>query len=111
MNYLNYIVRILVDSLQAEQGGMVQVPAHIKQEDFKSRLFLRDERKFFLQLIPEETSLFKKSADWYVVKWWVIPEMAWGGGGGGGRCMGIGKLVSWQAVSWKYSGILHILKH
>ncbi len=58
MNYhLNNVVRILVDSLQAEQGGMVQVPGHIKHEDFKSRLFLRDERQFFLQLIHGETRL------------------------------------------------------
>jgi hypothetical protein len=53
---------------------MVQVPGHIKHEDFKSRLFLRDERKFFFQPIP---------GDLYKVKWYVIRDIYLGGGGEG----------------------------
>ncbi len=71
LNYLNYVVRILVDSLQAEQGGMVQVPAHIKDEDFKSRLFLRDERKF-------SYNVYRIGMDWSGEL-----SQSWLGGGGG----------------------------
>ncbi len=85
-NYLNYVVRILVDSLQAEQGGMVQVPAHIKHEDIKCRLFLRGERKFFLQLLLGEIRRLVCSE---VV---CYPRDGLGLGGGGGGSLLAGKL-------------------